>query len=388
MGGCYGWTLIGLAIRCCARFTPFSSAELVFLQNSVLLTIVITVPGSLVSQLVATGKMLSFLEMGYAPLYTVALPSLGMEALGLTHLAYGLRDLMVALTSEEMETVIEKTTAYYVKLFISTCLVIFGLVCVIYGLLTRQTNATNGPGWDDLPGWAALLLTLSFGFFIGCCEGFQIAAFKLKNLGLEPVEFKKRHPAAFRTNELLLRGRNLQAFMVGRQVFVAMMMVLLSRVTGFSSDCSDHSRERDVSAGPDNADNANNTDTACLFGFPGWFMQAFLQSGIIGAIVVVNVFQLSFRMAAACFPVAFIDNAVMYPLLRFALLVEATGVVNACWPLAWGMQSAFGIPDDPDMPTRQDAAQFPGTAPRIRRNSLDAIDLEAFADVTVSNTAR
>ena len=64
-------------------------AELVFIQNAILLTLVIVIPGQLVTQLVATGRMLSFLEMGFAPMYTVVLPSLGMEALGLAHLAYG-----------------------------------------------------------------------------------------------------------------------------------------------------------------------------------------------------------------------------------------------------------------------------------------------------------
>lgn len=326
-------------------------AELVFIQNSILLMIVIIIPGQLVAQLVSTGKMLSFLELGFAPMYTVALPSLGMEALGLTHCAYGIRDIMVSFSSEKMDpsTIMKKTMFYYIKLFYSTVLVIFGLVCVVYGLLDKQTNATNGPGWEDLPGYAALLLTLFFGFFIGCCEGFQIAAFKLKNLDLEPVEFQKKYPAAFRVTELLLRGRNLKAFMVGRQVFVAMMMVLLGRVTGFSRGCPDF----DDKDGTEVHSTDGNADNNCIFGFPEWFMKGFLQSGIIGAIVVVNIFQLSFRMAATCFPVIFINNNVMYLLLRVALLVEGTGIVNACWPLAWGLQWLFGIPDDPDMPTLQ-----------------------------------
>ena len=110
-------------------------AELVFIQNAILLTLVIVIPGQLVTQLVATGRMLSFLEMGFAPMYTVVLPSLGVEALGLAHLAYGLRDVMVSFSSETMDskTTIEKTTSYYVKLLVSTCVVLFGLVCLVHG---------------------------------------------------------------------------------------------------------------------------------------------------------------------------------------------------------------------------------------------------------------
>jgi hypothetical protein len=76
-------------------------------------------------------------------------------------------------------------------------------------------------------------------------------------------------------------------------------------------------------------------------------MDAFLESGILGAIFVVNIGQLSFRMMASCFPVLFIDNYVMYVILRVSLLVEKTGVCNACWPLSWALDLGLGLQEDP-----------------------------------------
>merc|ERR1712096_475607 len=77
------------------------------------------------------------------------------------------------------------------------------------------------------------------------------------------------------------------------------------------------------------------------------FNESLLQTGILGAIFVVNVGQLSFRMLASCFPVLFINNYVINGLLRVALVVEATGIVNSCWPLAWFFDALFGLRNDP-----------------------------------------
>nr|AOW69265.1 silicon transporter beta [Diaphanoeca grandis] len=319
-------------------------AELVFLQNSILLMIVIIVPG-LVSQLIAADKMLDFLELPFAPMLTVALPSLGLEALGITHTAYVLRDLFARASGTEIDAKAKmpKTIFYYLKVFMSITLVVFGLVCVLVGLFTKQTNATNGKGWELLPGWAAFLVTLFFMFVIGCCEGFQIAAMKLASKSTS--ELKVNYKQAYRTTQTLFAGRNLQAFLVGRHVFVAMMMVLLGRVTGFARPCPDAPIDASTGFPIDPTD--GNYDSECIFNFPEWFMKGFMQSGIIGAIVVVNIAQLSFRMFAAGFPVIFINNRLMFFLLKVCLFVEATGIVNSCWPLAWGLDGFCKLNPDP-----------------------------------------
>nr|AOW69271.1 silicon transporter beta [Savillea parva] len=308
-----------------------SEATQIFWTNSVLLIVLVIVPGNLIAQLMASSNMLAFLDLPYGAYYTVVLPSLAIESLGITHTSYILKDLFVYLsgtdTLEEEDPArrMKKDAAYYIKAVVSACLVVFSAVFVFKGLFAGQTGATNGVGWDKLPGWAAFLLTLFFLCVIGCCEGFQIAAVSLAKMPASA--YKTKAPLAYRTTQVLYKGRNMQAFLVGRQVFVAMMMVLLAKVTTYAGSDGELVRGDDWGMGQ---------------GF-----NKLLQTGILGAIFVVNVGQLSFRMMASSFPVVFISNPVVYALLRIALMVEATGVVNSCWPLAWGLEALLGLRDDP-----------------------------------------
>eukprot|EP00039_Didymoeca_costata_P006986 m.95182 g.95182 ORF g.95182 m.95182 type:complete len:539 (+) comp13482_c0_seq2:196-1812(+) len=295
-----------------------TNADLAFMQNNILLMIVIIVPGQLVSQLLAAGKMLAFLELPFFPMYTVAYPSLLLEFLGITHCAYVIKDITAKLAgvqSQDPDKEHNKNWFYYLRCTYSVLLVMFSAVVIVKGLLAGQTNV-----WDTLPGYGALLLSIFFLFLIGCCEGFQIAAVALSKIPAE--ELKEHYPMAYTISQTLYSGRNLQAFLVGRQVLSAIMMVLLARVTTFSDADDD------------------------VWGFAQWAKDGFLTTGILGAVFVVNVGQLSFRMMAINFPTVFINNFIMYGLLSVALVVEATGVVNSCWPLAWGLDRILKLQSD------------------------------------------
>lgn len=77
-----------------------NTATVVLLQNAVFLTIVLAVLGSLVGQLVAAGNMAGFLELPFAPYWTVLMPSLALESTGLTHCSYVLAGLFTSAPSE------------------------------------------------------------------------------------------------------------------------------------------------------------------------------------------------------------------------------------------------------------------------------------------------
>ena len=78
-------------------------------------------------------------------------------------------------------------------------------------------------------------------------------------------------------------------------------------------------------------------------GFNEWL----LQTGFLGAILVVNVGQLASQVTASFFPVAVINNHFMNWALRLMLLIEFVGIVNACWPLAQLLTKAFMMAPDP-----------------------------------------
>merc|ERR1711937_425351 len=161
---------------------------------------------------------------------------------------------------------------------------------------------------------------------LACAEGLQVS---LLALALMPAStYRDKFPLAHRTCQLAFTGENMQAFLIGRQFLTAMNMVLLARVTSYAG-----------------------SDGALL---PGgdWkmgqvFNEVLLQTGFLGAILVVNVAQLASQVTASIFPIAVINNHIMNWMLRLTLLIEAIGIVNACWPLAWLLDRAFQMVPDP-----------------------------------------
>ena len=161
--------------------------------------------------------------------------------------------------------------------------VIFSATLVIKGIALGQTNATAGPGWDGLPGAAAVLISLLFIFMLASAEGLQVSLIALT--GMPISSFKAKSPLAYRTYQLARRGKNIHAFLVGRQFLTAMNMVLLGRVTSYSGS------EGVLMPGGD-------------WGMGPGFNAALLQTGFLGAILVVNVAQLASQVTASIFPVA------------------------------------------------------------------------------------
>merc|ERR1719334_1274999 len=238
---------------------------------------------------------------------------------------------------------------YYAKCALSVAAVVFSGVFIIKGVALSQTNATTGAGWRKLPGALAVVVSLFFIFMLACAEGLQVSVIALATVPLETV--KARAPLAYRTAELSLRGRNMNAFLVGRQFLTAMNMVLLARVTSYAG-----------------------TDGELLEGGDwgmGTFFNVLLQTGFIGAILVVNVAQLASQVTASIFPIAVINNYFMYWILVLMLFIEQVGIVNACWPLAYFIEIIFDMTPDPTLVAKKSLAQITGT---------DNIDADAAAD--------
>jgi hypothetical protein len=173
--------------------------------------------------------------------------------------------------------------------------------------------------------------------------------------------FKDTKPLAYATTQLLFKGRNMNAFLVGRQFMVAMMMVLLGKVTSYAGGGGVLVGGDDfVVVDEDYSGSGTNTTYGTKpgddWGMGEGFNEWLLQTGWMGAVFVVNVAQLGTQVAASIFPIGFINNRFLNLLLRAMLLVEASGIVNACYPLAWGLDSALKLRKDPsnevnDVPT-------------------------------------
>ena len=131
-------------------------------------------------------------------------------------------------------------------------------------------------------------------------EGMQIAAFALINM---PDEELSQHGVASANCKLMFAGQNLQAFLIGRQIFVASLMFIVAKIATIS-----------IADGGDN-----------IFNVPDGF-QSFLDTGLLGAIVLTII--------ASSFPLAFMSNLVIYIIIRICLVLEGTGICSAAW-LYW-----------------------------------------------------
>merc|ERR1719192_1571818 len=302
-----------------------------FYSNGVLLMIVIVALGQLPCQLVAARKMLGFFELPFGHKFFVIYPCLFVESIGLTHSSYLLKDILcwisgIDTSKADPEKELKKDFLHYARVALSVSAVIFSGVFIIKGISMSQTNATEGAGWRKLPGGLAVVVSLFFIFMLASAEGIQVSVIAL--MTVDPDVVKRKAPLAHRTSQLALKGRNMSAFLVGRQFLTAMNMVLLARVTSYAGS------DGELLEGGD-------------WGMGKFFNNYLLQAGFLGAILVVNVAQLASQVTASIFPIAVINNPFMYWMLLIMLFVEAVGIVNACWPLATAVELLFGMEPDP-----------------------------------------
>jgi len=308
-----------------------------FYSNGVLLMIVIVALGQLPSQLVAADKMLGFFDLPLGHYYVVIMPCLIVESIGLTHSSYLLKDFLCWLCGIDQSLAdpskaLKKDGLHWAKCLLSVSAVTFSGIMIIKGISLSQTNATEGAGWDRLPGGAAVVVSLFFIFMLASAEGIQISVVAL--MTVPGSQYKSRSPLAYKTAKLSHTGRNMSAFLAGRQFLTAMNMVLLARVTSYAGS------DGELLPGGD-------------WGMGKFFNEYLLQWGFLGAILVVNVAQLASQVTASLFPIAVINNVWMYWLLNIMLFVEACGIINACWPLAYVFEKVFEMKPEPPLKKRE-----------------------------------
>jgi hypothetical protein len=119
-------------------------------------------------------------------------------------------------------------------------------------------------------------------------------------------------------------AHNLAGFMIGRQLCVVSCMFFIARVTSLDID-------------PDVGPN--------LFGVaPG--TQQFFNFGFLGALITTIVASIAWQLVAGAFPIAFLGNPFTYLLLKWCLFLEATGICNASYVIAWIKKKIMGFQDD------------------------------------------
>jgi len=264
--------------------------------------------GQLNTQVNASLCMLDYTN-SYFALFTLWV-AMFIEFTGLLHVSYLMQIAVAALagstiTSKEEPRDTAQNIFFYGRCLMSTVFLGFSFAVTLKALFDGKTSM-----WDGVPAGVAVVIFFLLMSVVGMLEGMQIAFFAVAKI---PAADRGDSMWAKKTCEVLYSGdgNNLPGFMVGRQLCVVSCMLFIARVTSVK-----------IGKGEENIFNVNN-------GF-----QELFNTGFLGAFITTTVASISWQLVASAFPIAFLSNPVTYILLRWCLLLEATGICRGAWVIA------------------------------------------------------
>merc|ERR1712110_585600 len=278
----------------------------IFLGNGVAMMVVTIIIGQLTSQVNAAECMLDFIN-NYFMLFTTYV-SLFIEFSGILHSVYLVNIVFSKVTGKSIESSEPprsgaQNIAFWGRVFISLAILAFSLAVTLRALFDGNSGM-----WEGVPTWVSIVIFFLLMCVVGMMEGMQIAAFSLLKL---PEENLSHHKIAAYNCKLMFTGKNLQAFLIGRQIFVASLMFIVARVATL-----------------DMGDTSGN-----IFGASD-SLQNFFNTGLLGAVILTIIGSLAWRIIASSFPLAFMSNPFIYFIIRICLFLEVTGIASAAWVLA------------------------------------------------------
>ena len=292
----------------------------IFVDSGVSLILVTVILGQLVAQVNAASCMLDFIN-NYCMLYFVTYVSMAIEISGLLHCVYLVQILFSKMTGTEAQSnepplTFVQTMFFWGRAIFSLSALAFSFAVTLDALFDGKTTA-----WESVPGVISVIVFFVLMCIAGLMEGMQIALFAVVNLSENELAERKM---AKSTCRLAFSGNNLQAFLIGRQIFVTLCTFVIARLTTLDVE---------VGVGEN------------IFGVPDG-LQTFFNTGLLGAIITTVVGSLAWRIIAASFPVAFLSNPLVYLILRLCLVFEASGVCSAAWLLALINKQMLGYQPD------------------------------------------
>jgi silicon transporter len=293
----------------------------VFFEYGLAMILFTCMVGQLNTQVNASLCMLDYIN-NYFALFTLYV-AMFIEFSGLLHSAYVVQLIVAQLAGSPIESNEEPRSAgqslfFWVRCLFSCVVLGFSFAVTLEALFADKTTM-----WDGVPAWLAVIVFFILMSIVGMLEGMQIAFFAVAKI---PASERGDSVWALRTCNLLYsgEGNNLPGFMVGRQLCVVSCMLFIARVTSV-----------DVAA--DGSEN--------IFGASNGFQELF-NTGLLGAFITTIVASISWQLVASAFPIAFLSNPITYILLRWCLLLEATGICAGAWVIAAVHKSISGFQRD------------------------------------------
>jgi silicon transporter len=292
----------------------------IFLGSGIALFFMTSMFAKISAQVNASRCMLDYVN-NYFALFTMYV-AMAIEYSGLLHCCYLVQMFFAWAAGQPLESKEEPRTFiqsifFWVRVWVSLAILAFAFAVTFSALFTGQTTM-----WEGVPPGVSVVLFFLFMAVIGMLEGMQIAFFAVAKM---TEEERARHPWAKKTCDVLFEGdgRNLPGFMVGRQMCVTMCFFIVARVTTISPTEGDEN----------------------IFGVSDG-VQAFFQTGLLGALITTIVASITWQLVASAFPMAFLSTPVTYVLMRFCLFLEWTGLCQGAWVVAMIQRKCTGYKRD------------------------------------------
>ena len=196
-----------------------------------------------------------------------------------------------------------KNVFFWFRVIESLFILALALAVTIKAIIDGQSGI-----WNGTPAAAAIVIFFILMCIVGMMEGMQIAAFALVKL---PDEVLQTYGFAYKNCKLMFSGTNFQAFLIGRQIFVAALMFIVAKIATIKLKPGDSN----------------------IFGVSNG-VQTFLNTGLLGSVILTIIGSLAWRIIASSFPVAFMSNPLIYVILRICLFLDMIGIASASWLLA------------------------------------------------------
>jgi silicon transporter len=293
----------------------------IFLGSGLAMILVTCMIGQLNTQVNASYCMIDFINTHFMT-FTMYV-CMAIEFSGLLHASYLIQYILSAASGKNIESNEPPRDGatnlfYWGRILMSTAILIGALIVTFVALFTGRTTM-----WEAIPRFVACFLTLFLWTTVGMLEAMQIAFFASSKL---TEAERNANPWAKRTCNLLYNargGRNLAAFMVGRQLCVVSCFFFAARATSMK-----------IPEGKEN-----------VFGVPN-AVQEFFNTGLLGALITTIIASIMWQLAASAFPMAFLSSPITYVLLVICLGLEATGICNGAWVIAGIHKKIAGFQKD------------------------------------------
>lgn len=321
---------------------------LIILSSGLASSYCTTIIGQLVAQINSTKTMLDFVN-NYLMLFSTYFAFI-VEFSGISHAVY-LIQMIVAycagqtIPSNEPSRTLFQKIFFWLRVVMSTCLLLFATSSVTVAILNGNTNMYQG-----VPPWVNLLLCIFVIFFAGFMESLQISVMHFAN---RPISDLQHLSIAYRnavlvydhkeesnnehdrienrnnddecsTNSIINNDVNngipnsgrtnktLESFLMGRQMIQTMCMFFFAKIV--TIQMQDKTEP--------NLWNVNDT------------IQDIFNYGPLGILLAVMLTSLTWRIIASNFPKFFLNCRIARPIIYLCVYTERSGIGYVSWIFA------------------------------------------------------